>query len=490
MEVNMEKKNPQFQNTGLRYDLVISGGRVIDPASGVDAVQWVGIKDGKIAEISEEKLSAANVIDASGLVISPGFIDIHSHTDGLPHAGECNVRMGVTTVVTGNCGYTFAPEGLHVKEFFDRLDQGYPVNTAFLVGASDIRKAVGADPYKPLPDEDIPKMLRLAEKALHEGAIGLSFGIEYSPGTSRKELIALGEFAHSIGIICPVHIRSSGGGLPFIKTSAIQAIDEILWAARKTRARFHISHIGGQIALASRPYDALTKKGIERVEQAIRDGLEIQSDLHPYTAWGTWVSAPLLDLFLKPQPMPWIIQHGFFLNLGMVEVGTGPYQGEKLTQNLLRQIRKEDPHTMVVGHMFREDLLFHVLCKPWVMVCSDGDFDVKTGAPSHPRCCGAFPRVLQVLVRERNLLSLNEALRKMTIMPAERFGLKAKGRLSVGADADITIFDPRRIADKATYQQPDTAPEGIEYVLIGGEPAVFKGESLRVNLGKPIRHTG
>jgi N-acyl-D-amino-acid deacylase len=345
---------------------------------------------------------------------------------------------------------------------------------------------VGADPYKAVPELAIPKMIELAEKALRAGAIGLSFGIEYSPGTTQKELIAMGEFAHSAGIICPVHIRASGGGLPFIKTSAIQAIDEILQVARKTKARFHISHIGGQIALASRPYDALTKKGIAMLERAMDEGLDIRSDMHPYTAWGTWISAALLDIFLKPPPMPWIIQNGFFVNLGMVEVGTGPHQGKRLTQDLLRQIRSEDPKTIVVGHMFREDLMFRVLAKPWVMVCSDGDFDVVSGAPSHPRCSGTFPRVLQ-LVRERNLMPLNEALRKMTSMPADRFGLKDKGRLSVGADADITIFDPQKIADKATYQDADIAPDGIEYVLIGGRLAVLGGKVMRTDLGKPIR---
>ncbi len=485
MDKRITKAQPDSQDNAS-FDLAIIGGRVIDPANGVDGVRSIGIKNGKIAAVSEGNLPASKTIDATGLVVSPGFLDIHSHTDGLQHAGVCNVRMGVTTVVTGNCGYTFAPEGLEVEAFFDRLDQGYPVNTAFLVGASDIRKAVGADPYKPIPDQDIPKMIKLAEKALQAGAMGMSFGIEYSPGTTQKELIAMGEFARSVGIICPVHIRASGGGLPFIKTSSIQAIDEILRVARKTKARFHISHIGGQIAMASRPYDAMTKKGLEMIEQAMDEGLDIQSDMHSYTAWGTWISAALLDLFLKPQPMPWIIQHGFFLNLGMVEVGTGPHQGKRLTQDLLRQIRKEDPKTIVVGHMFREDLLFQVLTKPWVMMCSDGDFDVHTGAPSHPRCSGAFPRVLQ-LVRERNLMPLEEALRKMTVMPAERFGLKNKGRLTVGADADITIFDPQKIADKATYQNPDIAPEGIEYVLIGGEAAVYEGELLSVNLGKPIR---
>jgi len=485
MDIQTAKSQPAaFDNN--YFDLVISGGRVIDPANGLDAIRTLGIKHGKIAAVSESALPADKIIDASGLVVSPGFLDIHSHTDGLQHAGVCNVRMGVTTVVTGNCGYSFAPEGLDVQAFFQRLEQGYPVNTAFLVGASDIRKAVGADPYKALPDQDIPKMIELAEKALQAGAIGLSFGIEYSPGTTQKELIAMGEFAHSAGIICPVHIRASGGGLPFIKTSAIQAINEILRVARKTKARFHISHIGGQIALASRPYDALTKKGIALLEQAMEEGLDIRSDMHPYTAWGTWISAALLDIFLKPQPMPWIIQNGFFVNLGMVEVGTGPHQGKRLTQDLLRQIRGEDPKTIVVGHMFREDLIFRVLTQPWVMVCSDGDFDVTTGAPSHPRCSGTFPRVLQ-LVRERNLMPLAEALRKMTVMPANHFGLKTKGRLSVGADADITIFNPLKIADKATYQDPDIAPEGIEYVLIGGESAVYEGELLSVTLGKPIR---
>jgi N-acyl-D-amino-acid deacylase len=473
-----------------QYDLIIANGRVIDPANGLDGVRNIGVLDGKIAAVAEQGLNGQQVIDAAGKVVTPGFIDIHSHVDGLHYAGVCNLRMGVTSIVAGNCGYTFTPEGLDVGAFLARMDAGFPVNIAFLVGACDLRKAAGADPYKPLAEERFTEMLRLAEKALQAGAIGVSLGIEYAPGTSAKELLALGDFARNADVICPVHIRASGGAMPFVRKGALDALEEILQAARRTRARFHISHLGGQIAMKARPYDALTVRGLEMMEQAIQDGLDIQSDTHPYTAWGTHIGAALLDPFERGQPMPWLIKRWLFVELGMIEVGTGPHRGKRLDRALLRQIRREDPLTLVVGHFFQEDLMFRVLTRPWVMVCSDGDFDQKTGAPSHPRCCGTFPRVLQVAVREKKLLTLYQAIEKMTSMPAQRFRLRKKGRLSPGADADITIFDAEQIADRATYAQADTSPVGIEYVLVGGQVAVRGGEVTRSDLGRSLRLSG
>ncbi len=469
------------------FELVIRGGRVIDPASGVDAVMDLAVKAGKIAALSTSTLVGRRVVDASGLVVAPGFIDIHSHVDGIPHAGHCNARMGVTTVVAGNCGTTVAPEGLDVAAFLDRVDGNFPVNTAFLTGASDIRKAAGVDPGKPASDEDIGRMLKLAQRALDGGAIGLSFGIEYSPGTSLKELKAFGNLARDRDIPCPVHIRSGGPFVPFLKSGAPAAIREVLDAARTTQARFHISHIGGQIGIRTRPREALLQEGLRLVEEARAEGLDIESDMHPYDAGGTWIDAALLDIFEMGFPVPQVIKSSVFLDIGMIEVGTGPHAGERLTRPLLRQIRKKDPRTLVVLHFFDRDLIEQVLLRKWVSFISDGDFDPVTGSPSHPRCSGTFPRFIQWLVRERKVMSLSEALERMTIMPARRFGLEKKGRLSLGSDADIVIFDFATMADNASYREPDTAPSGIRHVFVNGTAVLDGGVMTDLKPGRALR---
>jgi N-acyl-D-amino-acid deacylase len=469
------------------HELVIHGGRVVDPANGLDGRYNIAIDGGKISAVSTTTLAGQRSIDASGLVVSPGFIDIHSHVDGLQRAGAINARMGVTTVVAGNCGSTCAAEGLDVKAFLDRVDGDFPVNQAFLTGAGDIRKAAGVDPYKAASAEQLRAMRPIAEKALDGGAIGISFGIEYAPGTTAAELELLGNIAREQDVICPVHIRCGGPYIPMLKSGAPAGISEVVGAAMRTGARFHISHIGGQIGIRVKPPTALLDKGLALVEAARTAGLDITSDMHPYAAGGTWISAALLDIFQKGFPIPWIIRKAVHLEIGMIEVGTGPYAGTRLTRKLLRQIRQEAPDTLVVLHFFDLDLIEQVLAKPWVSFISDGDFDWSSGAPSHPRCSGTYPRFIQWLVRERRLMDLPQALARMTSLPASQFRLNHKGQLGIGADADITIFDPDTIADLASYAQPDTAPAGIHHVLVNGVPVLADGTMTGLKPGRAIR---
>jgi len=168
-------------------------------------------------------------------------------------------------------------------------------------------------------------------------------------------------------------------------------------------------------------------------------------------------------------------------------VGSGTYTGERLTVRLLEEIRNDDPDTWIVGHAMREDLVEYILRQPYVMVASDGVFNIDTGIPSHPRGRGTFPRVFRWLVRERRALSLTEALTKMTVMPADRFGLHAKGRIEPGADADITIFNPETVTDGATYLEPDEDPSGIMHVIVGGVPVVENGVLMDAMPGRSVR---
>ena len=485
---------PAMSATESTFDLVILGGRVIDPASKTDALYNIGIAKGKIAAMTREKVKGKRVIDAQNLVVSPGFIDVHSHADGIVTAGEHEARMGVTTLIGGNCGSSETvsmqnAKDLGVGAFLERIDrEGYPVNHAFFVGASDIReKALGFGKYASVPVDALEKMGTIAQAAMDHGAIGISFGLEYSPGTTADELNALFALAKKRGAVCATHIRNSGRGLIGVLPSALSACEEVVAAARRTGAMLQISHLASQIAWRSDPYDDLTHRGLAVLHNAQQEGVQVLGDAHPYTAWCTDAGAAALDPFLKGKLMTWVMQKHFYIDIGMLEVGSGPYKGKLLTQELLEKLRKEAPLTPIIGHTMQSDLVEMIYKDPLVMVASDAVYDKVTGLPPHPRGCGTFPRVLQTMVREKRIITLSEALNKMTSMPAERFGLKSKGRIIAGADADITIFNPATVLDAATYADPAVDPQGIAYVIVGGTPVVDGGKLQHARPGKAVR---
>jgi len=478
---------------GVReYDLVISGGRVIDPASGTDGILSVGVIDGTIHAVSKDELRGKRVIDASGLVVSPGFIDVHTHVDGNVYSGKCMSRMGVTTQIGGNCGSSYipevGPEGQDLAAFFDRIDaEGFPVNHAFLAPTQILREAVGVDIHEGAGSDLIAKMADMARKMADDGAIGVSFGIEYQPGTTHEELAALFQVAAEYNIPATVHPRYSGRGVPVLQPSAVDGYNEIVEAAGVSGAALEISHLGSQIAWRSEPVEALTESALLVIEQGRSQGLDITGDCYPYAAWCTTAEAASLDYFLKGGVYLWVMKKRYFLEIGMLEVGSGPHTGERLTVELLEKIRQDDPDTWIVGHTMREDLVEYILRQPSVMIASDGVFNTDTGIPSHPRGRGTFPRALRWLVRERQVLSLTEALAKMTVTPADRFGLRKKGRIEPGADADITIFDPETVTDGATYLEPDTDPDGVMHVIVGGVFVVEDGVPLDAMPGRSVR---
>jgi N-acyl-D-amino-acid deacylase len=326
-------------------------------------------------------------------------------------------------------------------------------------------------------------MVGLAEAALSLGAFGLSFGLAYVPGTSKKELIELFNVSARHGMIVAVHPRYSALGLPGVRPDAIAGEEELIEAAKVTGVKLHLSHVASQIAWKSRPYDALLRRGLEVLDRARDEAVDLTGDSHPYDAWCTYAEAAALDHLLLPA-----FRKHYDLDIGMIEVGSGPHKGEKLTEELFRRIREEAPRTHVVGHMMEEDLVARTLLAPYIMLASDGTYEEGTGVPSHPRGTGTFPRMLRRMVRELGVFSLKEALYRMTTQPALRVGLTQKGRISVGADADFAIFDPETIEDLATYTKPDRGVKGMIYVIVGGVPVVEKGELKDVTPGKALRH--
>lgn len=483
---------PVFGQGMKQYDLVISGGRVIDPASGTDGIFSVGIADGTIRAVSKDELKGKRIIDASGLVVSPGFIDVHTHVDGNVYSGTCMARMGVTTHIGGNCGTSYipevGPERQDLAVFFDRIDaEGFPINHAFLAPTQIFRQAVGLGTHEEPDSEMIARMADMARKAADDGAIGVSFGIEYQPGTTHEELAALFRVAAEYDIPATVHPQYTGRGVPVLQPGAVTGYEEIIEAAGVPGAALEISHMGSQIAWRSEPVAALTESALSVIERGRSQGLDVTGDCYPYAAWCTSADAASLDFFLKGKAVLWVMKKRYFLDIGMLEVGSGPHTGERLTVELLEEIRNDDPDTWIVGHTMREDLVEHIYRQPYVMVASDGVYNFDSGTPSHPRGRGTFPRVLRWLVRERGILSIMEALAKMTVMPADRFGLSAKGRIESGADADITIFDPETVTDGATYLAPDTDPTGIVHVIVGGVSVVEGGVLQDTMPGRSVR---
>lgn len=458
--------SPAVAAGGL-YDIVIIGGRVIDPETGLDAVRNVGISADKITVVSTDSIKGKVILDASGLVVSPGFIDLHAHGQNTI-AQTYQVRDGVTTALDLEGGAYPITDILKSRMGKSLIHYGYSsAHSDVRIGVKkgDLKKAYHE---KPTADE-LKEILAGVERGLDEGGIGIGLPLDYfSLGVTEAELEGIFRLAAKRGVTIFVHIRMSDDA------SDPAGYEEMINMTRKTGASLHMVHV--------------VSTGLQRVplyldmmDRARAEGLDVTTELYPYTAGSTGINSGIFD-------HDW--QKKFGVSYDAIE---WPLTGERFTGNAMwEQYRKDYPEGIIIIHAMTEQWVRQAMSHPGVLIASDGMPLESLEQRAHPRGMGSFSRVLGKYVREDGVISLTDAISRMSYLPAKRLesftpDMKHKGRLQVGSDADITIFDPENVIDRATFAQPNQFSKGIVHVIVAGR-VVVKDETLQEGVfpGRPI----
>jgi N-acyl-D-amino-acid deacylase len=516
-------------------DLKIEGATVIDGAGGAGSRADVGVRDEVIVAIGDlSRETAGNRLHASGKVLAPGFIDMHSHSDWRLWANrraESKIRQGVTTEVVGNCGFSpapvtpefreelrgfalYVPKGMDfqwksVREYLAALDAGgTAVNVVQLIGHGTLRVAAMGFARRPPAPAELVRMQRLLAQAIDDGAWGLSTGLIYAPGSyaTTEEIVALAAVAGRHRGFYASHIRGEGATL-------LDAVAEAIRVGREGDVPVQVSHVKA----AGRPNWGKVREALDLIDDARAEGLDVMADVYPYTASSTTLRTLLPD---------WALEGGVeamsarlrdpAMRARIREELEAPVTGQSLLdrigwENIMisycgRRKDAEGKRLSEIGAALGVDpldaaldlivdeagkaymILFQLdeadlrraLLHPMVMIGSDGSAlapygDLGAGKP-HPRSYGTFPRVLGEYARDQRVLTLPQAIHKMTGLPARRLGLRDRGVVRVGARADLVVFDHKRVADQATYEDPHRYPVGIEHVIVNGRFVIKDGE--------------
>ncbi len=452
------------------FDLVVTGGRVMDPESGVDAVRDVGVRAGRIAAISAQRLRGKITLAASGRVVAPGFIDLHAHGQ-TNQANEYQAHDGVTTALELEVGAPFTGEFLRERGKGSILNYGATVSHGaarvavmkeHAAAVQAIRSSTGQESavrwntisqkgrYQPLDrPEEITNLAAEMERQLREGALGIGMAHQYYPGASREEIFRVFQMAARWKVPIYCHVRGMG----------VDSIQEVISNAAATGASLHIVHLNS-VSLGAIP---LT---LEMIASARARGLDITTEAYPYTAASTFLESTIFD-------------DGWQQRLA-ISYGDLQWQntGERLTKESFERYRKQGG--IVIMHVMKPEWIERAMAAPFVMVASDG---MPYAPLAHPRSAGTFTRALGYYSRERKAMPLMEALRKMTLMPAKRLeaiapAMKNKGRLRIGADADIAVFDASTVRDTATFEKGLSFSAGIDHVIVNGVAVVRDGKTV------------
>lgn len=532
-------------------DLVIFGATIVDGTGSEPFSGWLSLSGDRIERVGRSQDPVPDVtaegerIEAGGNVVCPGFVDVHNHSDLSPLVTpgmDSYLRQGVTTLVSGNCGSSAWPPAGAAEcvelcglkpgelecswrtpdELFARLDAAGPsINVATLIGHGALRQEVmGLEARAPSNDE-MQSMKRLLEEGLRAGAVGLSTGLVYAPGfhATTDEIVDLASVLPAFDGIYASHIRAEGELL-------YEAVDEALEIGRRSGAPVHISHLKLETdRVWGKAADLLA-----RLDAASENGADVTTDQYPYTAYETtfasflppWAPVErLAEILADSDERTRLVQsvaegepgwQSSLKGVGWKRIVITTHNGDAgVSGRSVAEIAEDanedpidtalrllirDPSTAIIGHAMLEEDVRVILSRPDVMVASDGTATSPEGAFAdysvHPRYYGTFPRVLGQYVRDERLLSLADAVRKMTSLPAERFRLGDRGVIAKGSIADLVIFDPKRIRDEATYERPHVFASGIDAVVVAGRVAWRDGEekARRPGFGKVVRRTG
>lgn len=505
--------------TAQQYDVLITNGKVIDGTGNSWFYADVAVKDGKIAAVGKlNQQSAKKIIDAKGFFVAPGFIDVHTHIEGeeakTPTA-ENFIYDGVTTVITGNCGSSQVDMGRYFA-FIDSIKLS--INIAALIGHNDVRKAVMGRAMRDPDANELQQMILLVEQAMRNGAVGLSTGLIYIPGTYAKteEVVKLAAAAAKYNGVYASHIRNEGD-------SVVVAIREAIQIGYLNKMPVEISHF----KVSGQQNWGRSKETVAMIEAARNNGIDVTIDQYPYTASSTQLSTMLPDEILADG------QDSIVARLNRSDVRR--YVIESMLKSLKKRKLKHFSYPVVANYRFDTTLngksieqvnllkgkkhkasaeaetviemminggaqmVFHGISEPDVkrimqypfnMFASDAGIRAFGSGVPHPRGYGTNARVLGKYVREENVLTLEEAIRRMTSLPAQKFQLKDRGLLKEGMAADIVIFDAASVKDNSTFDQPHQYSTGFQFILVNGEVVVENAKHTGTRSGRSLKGPG